>query len=147
MKLYTIGYGNNKPDDFIARLKANGIRDVFDVRRQFSKARIYTYRPGVPMNLLMASNGISYVHCHYLGNEEDSLEEYTSWLHSNFGQRMLFRFTTVMNSTCKVLHKSRMQDFVPCLLCAELDPEKCHRKIVAEALSSEFKQEWEVVHL
>jgi len=143
MKLYTIGYGNNKPDDFIARLKANDISHVFDVRRKDSRSWCSSYAHGHPMRSLLAKHNIEYIELDYLANHYDTLDGYKAWLNSIYGAREIRIALRVLMG----LKGTAGEMFTPCLLCAELDPEKCHRKIVAEALSSEFKQEWEVVHL
>lgn len=58
--LFTAGYGNSSPEDFLARLKDAGVEVVLDVRRKGSGARLFAYRPGKPIDALLRSAGIHY---------------------------------------------------------------------------------------
>lgn len=148
--LFTAGYGNQKPEDFLARLKDAGVTVVLDVRREGSGARLSVYRPGKSIAALFATAGIHYRGGHPLGNVYDTLEEYREWVTSDCGMKWINVLAYNIQSTGNDV----------CLLCAERDAYKfddekwkcrgavnCHRVYVADALVEILGNGWEVCHL
>jgi uncharacterized protein (DUF488 family) len=69
MRIFTIGYESTTMAEFIAALKAAGVRRIIDVRAVASSRR-----PGFSKNLLrnsLAEEGIDYVHLRALGTPAD----------------------------------------------------------------------------
>jgi uncharacterized protein (DUF488 family) len=69
MRIFTIGYESTTMAEFIAALKAAGVRRIIDVRAVASSRR-----PGFSKNLLrnsLAEDGIDYVHLRALGTPPD----------------------------------------------------------------------------
>ncbi len=151
--VYTAGYGNQKPEDFLARLKVAGIDLVIDVR-YYERARLGCYRatgyddrgmaaflaghPGEPID-----EAIEYKWCQELGKpKEMPLDDYVrDVLETGDGEKFL-RITG--------WHITRRVKVV--LLCAERDAYKdgtanCHRAYVADALVKLLGPEWEVKHI
>lgn len=156
--IYTIGYGNMAPDDFVAKLKEAGITYVLDVRRKGSRSWCSKYGRGSSIGaLLWGDHGreipdIEYGTWGSFGNEFDKLEAYNEWL-----LRCRARSLEYLASRLKVNPLSRY-----CLLCAEKDVydsyipldtgeevfvTKCHRGCVAEALLAQLGEGWSVKHL
>lgn len=144
--LFTIGYGNDKPDDFLKRLKDSGIQGIFDVRRKGSRSWCQLYNPGEDiLEWLYFGQGcsISYVLCTPLGNYDKDLEEYSRWLLSPEIQPFL-------SNTAKVIIQE--QERPSAILCAEREAYKngkanCHRVYVADALVRKLGDDWEVKHI
>ncbi len=130
MTLYHIGYEGLSFDDFVAHLKYSGISTVIDVRylpvsrkRGFSKAALSGN---------LSKYGIRYLHLrkigapkpmrtklHESGNYDQFFAAYRKHLRSHLGE-----LDPILNLISNEEHVV--------LLCYERDPEKCHRKIVAE---------------
>jgi len=136
-KLYTIGYGNRKPDELIKILKDAGVRFIIDVRRHDSGARLYQYRPGEPIQKLLNEHGIGYEHWSFYGNyfRNDWPQQYKRFLHRNREQ------INISIDDIFAIGKPT------CLLCAEIDHAKCHRSILADKLAEILGDDWKVVHL
>jgi len=135
--LFTIGYGGRDPGQFVEALKDNGVKTVVDVRLRPDRAFLGVFaRVGSSDNgieKLLSSAGIGYLSIPELGNpyreEEDWREPY---------KRLL--------SERRELLVERLEGLAEpiCLLCAERDPARCHRSIIADHLT---EQGWTVTHI
>lgn len=142
IRLYTVGYGNRKVPEFIELLKTNGINHVFDVRRKGSGAWYNSYCWGPRMLKTCSLAGCAYTEWDFLGNYADEVptgysqfDSYRRWLETGAGKKAVKRAAWVLYSGIKILQGSKkVEDEVPCLLCAEKDHSRCHRSLVAEAI-------------
>lgn len=117
--IYTVGYGNRRPEELLKILKENGVEVVWDVRaKPYGWSSHYSY-PKIATWL--RQNGIGYIHVTSLGNYSRGLENFR--LPSN-----------VVNDILQVLEKNQKR---VCLLCAEKNPEKCHRSLIVKQLGLE----------
>ncbi len=133
--LYTIGYGNRKPVALLKILKDNGIETVVDVRRAFSKSWCRKYWQ-VSIKEWLESEGYKHIYGDELGNQYDSLEEYKK-----------YQFEIRKAELEWLAHDIQANYGKTCLLCAEIDPSKCHRSILADKLLEILGADWKVVHL
>ncbi len=137
MKLFTIGYGGQKPDDLIRRLTAAGVRTVADVRLRPDRASMGVYMkaktPDKGIERLFASGGIGYRSLPELGNV---FLEYDDWRE---------RYTAFIQCAGH-LFVSRLERLEPpvCLLCAERRVAECHRLVIADFLAA---RGFEIEHL
>jgi uncharacterized protein (DUF488 family) len=138
MKIYTIGYGGRAPRDFLALLTHHGVRAIVDVRIRPDRASMGSYvrarsaEKGVER--LLADRGISYHPILELGNPFLELEDWRT------------AYAQLLRQSGDLL-VARL-DGLPtpfCLLCAEKRAEDCHRKMIAEFLSS--SRGWAVQHI
>lgn len=139
--LYTIGTGNRYPVELDAILKANNIGCVIDIRRLASKSWCRTYWAKQPneqiarIDTFLCQNMVYYEHWEIFGNKFDSLD--------NYG--------VMLKCLKRSGHVQQLQNFIKdwpdgnvALLCSEIDANKCHRKMVAEAVLPEG---WGIKHL
>jgi uncharacterized protein (DUF488 family) len=137
MKVYTIGYGGRRPQEFIAILKEHGVITLADVRLLPERTRFGSYKKAKEsskgVERLLSDAGIKYVWLRELGNiymdSDDWSEKYRLLLEAE-GDRRTERLLNLQ--------------FPVCLLCAEKDPERCHRSIIAEHLAG---RGFEIEHL
>jgi uncharacterized protein (DUF488 family) len=127
--LYTIGYGGRHPQDFVTILTQANIGLVCDVRAEPRRAYrgIYTFNPekgSGPLPRLLAQAGIAYEWFPELGNPERQDPEIRAFqqLMAQEAERRLQRLQTCVQALCA------------CLLCAEQDTQRCHRRIITAYL-------------
>lgn len=132
MRIYTIGYEGTTQADFIAALRAAGVRRLADVR-----AVPLSRRPGFSKNILAASlreAGIDYVGLKALGTPPEGREAARKHDHKRLeeiysGQLML---PEAMVQGAQLVELAGEQPTA--LLCFERDPSGCHRSLLVKAV-------------
>ena len=129
--LYTIGYGGRHPQDFVAILTQANIGLVCDVRAEPRRAYrgTYTFNPekgSGPLPRLLAQVGIAYEWFPELGNPDRQDPEIRAFqqLMAREAESRLQRLRTCV------------QALRACLLCAEQDAQRCHRRIITAYLTA-----------
>jgi uncharacterized protein (DUF488 family) len=133
MTIATIGYEKSSLEDFIATLLTSQVQVLVDVRQlPLSRRKGFSKRAlGEALN----DAGIEYVHLKGLGDPKEGRDAAKAGNHGEF----LRIFAAHMKTK---EFKAAIERVIPfaegkksCLMCYERDPEKCHRKLVGEALS------------
>jgi len=132
LRVYTLGTAQRKSYDFTRILYKYGIQVLFDIRANPETPEEHFCRG--PLEQLCSTNGINYV---YLGNElghalSGRQPAAAEWLKNE----------TVQQRIALIAQKVPLR--VCCILCTELTPERCHRRLIGEQLA---RQGIEVVHL
>lgn len=129
--LYTIGYGGRHPQDFVTLLTQHSIALICDVRAEPRRAYrgIYTFNPeksSGPLPRLLAQAGIDYQWFPELGNPDRQDPEIRAFQHlmAAEAESRLQRLRTCV------------QAVRACLLCAEQDAQRCHRRIITAYLTA-----------
>lgn len=153
--IWTIGYGNLAPDDFVKKLKEAEVTLVFDVRRFGTKGRLRCYDMDTDVavsrhkgigDLLYKARIVYSCIGWKLANNYETLEEYKGWLTCQRAQSEIEELADAVGWW------SSKHDIA--LLCAEGDPfekdgvtPRCHRVYVAEALMKQLGDGWKTEHL
>jgi uncharacterized protein (DUF488 family) len=135
IELATIGYERAGVEDFVAALRAARVRVLLDVR-----AVPWSQRPEFRKAALagtLAAAGIGYEHLPGLGNprrragagpDSEPIGDFAAF------------FRRHLASEAAAPDLSRAADLArqggACLMCLEKDPNRCHRRFVAEALGN-----------
>jgi uncharacterized protein (DUF488 family) len=142
--IYTIGHSTRTTDEFISLLKAHGIETVIDIR-SIPKSR---HCPQFNQNALQRSlkrDGIGYYHMKELGGLRHSVKNSlnTGWINASFRGFADYmqdpKFYKALEQLEKKAQKKRCA-----LMCAEAVPWRCHRSLIADALTL---QKWKVLHI
>ncbi|MCS7085962.1 MAG: DUF488 domain-containing protein [Bacteroidia bacterium] len=146
--VYTIGYGNRSPDDFIALLRKYGVTCLVDVRSApYSKPLPPQTHSNFNREFLEATlkeHDIKYVwmgeklggrppdpNCYF---KENGRVNYEAVAGTDFFREGLYELERLVDNETTVA-----------LMCAELRPEDCHRsKLIAPALK---KKDVPVLHI
>ncbi|RLF21971.1 MAG: DUF488 domain-containing protein [Thermoprotei archaeon] len=119
LKIWTIGYGGRGVEDFINKLKENGIDVVVDVRR-WPTSKVIEYRRE-NLKRILKEHGIEYV---WLGEE---LGGYRRGGYERYMQSESFK--KGIERLMKLAHDHRV-----CIMCLERSPRGCHRRFIAKRL-------------
>ncbi len=133
--IYTVGHSTKTIDEFIALLKSNGIEKVADIRT-IPRSR---HNPQFNLETLPESlhrEEIGYVHMKGLGGLRHPLKESLNmgWLNSSFRGFADYMQTEEFAEQIKTLIEMAQNDGLV-LMCAEALPWRCHRSLIADALS------------
>jgi len=128
MRIYTIGYGGRKPEEFLALLKAKGVRAIVDVRLRPDRSAMGVYAkaksPDKGIERLLAGAGIQYYSFVELGNVFVDLPDWAD------------RYRRMLDMAGDLLTERLGQVPEPfCLMCAEKEAARCHRQLIAGFLA------------
>lgn len=138
IKLFTIGCSGRSARDFFGALGKAHVRTVIDVRlRNTSHLAGFSKMQDLPF-FLEAVCGAEYLHLPLLAPTESILEDFKkhngSW--SDYEKsylRLLAERSAEHSLSPALLHMG-------CLLCSELTPDHCHRRLAAEYLERSFPE-------
>lgn len=145
MRLYTIGFTQKSAQQFFELLQQNGVQCLVDIRLHpggqlsgFAKQADLRY-------FLDRLIGCDYQHLSVLAPDEEFLVQYRR---DHDWSRYAECFEALMDErdVPQILDRSAFERTVICLLCSEAQPERCHRRLVAERLARAWPAV-EIVHL
>ena len=133
--MLTIGHSNRPIEEFLAMLKAHGVELLVDVRTvPRSRHNPQFNRETLPQSL--AEQGIQYEHMPGLGGlrhaRKDSLN--TGWKNSSFRGYADYMQTAEFLEELQRLEE-RDRGCRTAIMCAESVPWRCHRSLIADALT------------
>jgi uncharacterized protein (DUF488 family) len=142
--LYSVGHSNRTIEQFIALLMAHGIQQVIDIRTiPKSRHNPQFNKESLPKSLKKAH--IFYTHLKELGGlrhpQKDSIN--TGWENLSFRGFADYMATPEFKTGLDYL-KTIAVSVKTAMMCAEAVPWRCHRSLIADALT---KQKWQVFHI
>lgn len=142
--LYTVGHSTHTSDDFLALLKAHGIQEVVDVRT-IPKSRHNPQFGQESLTPALQEAGIAYRHLPKLGGLRHSTKESpnTGWRNLSFRGYADYMATPSFHEGLSELETLAQQKTVA-IMCAEAVPWRCHRSLIADALTV---QGWHVLDI
>lgn len=133
--IFTIGHSTLPIERFIALLHTYGIERLADIRT-IPRSRHNPQFNGTALAGSVTAQHLEYVHVPALGGlrhaRKDSLN--TGWRNASFRGYADYMQTTAFQDALEALiHMSRQKRTA--IMCAEAVPWRCHRSLVADALS------------
>jgi len=145
VNLFTIGFTQKKAEQFFETLTRAGVKRVIDTRlNNVSQLAGFAKKPDLQY-FLQKICGIEYIHILDLAPTKDILDAYKkkeiTWdsYEQKFNQLMTQR-QIERKLSIDIIDKS-------CLLCSELKPHNCHRRLVAEYLQINLEKNIKIHHL
>ncbi|MFY7798374.1 MAG: hypothetical protein AN487_01835 [Anabaena sp. CRKS33] len=145
VNLFTIGFTQKKAEQFFETLTKAGVKRVIDTRlNNVSQLAGFAKKPDLQY-FLQKICGIEYIHILDLAPTKDILDAYKkkeiTWdsYEQKFNQLMTQR-QIERKLSIDIIDKS-------CLLCSELKPHNCHRRLVAEYLQINLEKNIKIHHL
>jgi uncharacterized protein (DUF488 family) len=142
--IYTIGHSTRTIEQFLELLKAHGIQQIVDVRT-VPKSR---HNPQFGKEALAASleqAGIAYTHLEKLGGLRHTSKASVNlgWQNESFRGFADYMATLEFQAGLDELTALAEKKTVA-IMCAEAVPWRCHRSLIADALTT---QGWQVLHI
>jgi uncharacterized protein (DUF488 family) len=137
LTIWTIGHSTREPGEFLALLEAHGVQTLVDVRT-VPRSRRVAWSSIDELPQLLRSVGIAYAHMgRALGGlrkpEKDSIND--AWRNDSFrgyaDHMQTPEFARGVDELISLAERSRA-----CVMCAEAVPWRCHRSLLADALTA-----------
>jgi uncharacterized protein (DUF488 family) len=134
--IFTIGHSTHPIEEFIHLLQAHGVEQLIDIRTvPRSRTNPQFNRDILPASLKDA--GIGYLHMPALGGLRRARPDSpnTAWRNASFRGYADYmqtpEFTAAIDSLIELGNRTQVA-----IMCAEAVPWRCHRSLVADALSA-----------
>jgi len=145
MTLFTIGHSTRALDEFVQLLQANNVDLVADVRTVPGSRRMPHFARAALADELPL-RGIEYVHLPELGGlrkpKSDSIN--TGWRNVSFRG-----YADYMQTDAFAVGLDRLLALAAghtlAIMCAEAVPWRCHRSLIADALTARGVETWEII--
>jgi uncharacterized protein (DUF488 family) len=134
--IYTIGHSTHSQETFQQMLAGHGIRYLIDIRR-YPGSRRYPQFSKDTLSQWLPKSGIDYIHEMALGGRRTPAEDSpnTFWRNAQFRAYADYMATPEFKQALeRVLDQARLQPTA--IMCAEAVPWRCHRNLVADALTA-----------
>jgi uncharacterized protein (DUF488 family) len=134
--IFTLGHSTLPIERFIAVLRAYGIERLADIRT-VPRSRHNPQFNDITLGRTLAAEGIEYVPMQTLGGLRHAREDSTNtgWRNSSFRGYADYMQTEQFRDALETLIQMSRQKRVA-IMCAEALPWRCHRSLVADALSA-----------
>jgi uncharacterized protein (DUF488 family) len=145
MTLFTIGHSTRGLDEFVQLLQANNVDLVADVRTAPGSRRMPHFARAALADELPL-RGIEYVHLPELGGlrkpKSDSIN--TGWRNVSFRGYADYMQTDAFAAGLDRL-LALAAGHTLAIMCAEAVPWRCHRSLIADALTARGVETWEII--
>ncbi len=136
LRVMTVGHSTRTLDDFVALLRAHGVKRVIDVRT-IPRSRHNPHFDRRSLAARLRSARLHYRHFEALGGlrhpHQDSPN--TAWRNASFRGFADYMQTRAFREALERLIRLARQE-PAALLCAEAVPWRCHRSLIADALAA-----------
>ena len=140
----TMGHSTRSLEAFLALLHAHGVKRLIDVRTvPSSRYNPQFNRETLPRPLRQA--GIGYTHMSELGGLRHARRDSpnTGWRNASFRGYADYMQTAAFETGIEKLIETATRERTA-IMCAEAVPWRCHRSLIADALTT---QGWQVLHI
>jgi uncharacterized protein (DUF488 family) len=131
LKILTVGHSNHRLDEFLEMLSTHGVECLIDIRT------IPRSRHNPQFNKESLADTLGYVHMPGLGglrhSKKDSIN--SGWKNESFRGYADYMQTDEFACNLDELI-TRAREKQVCIMCAESVPWRCHRSLVADALTA-----------
>jgi len=142
--IYTIGHSTQPIDAFIGLLKNYEIEKLVDIRT-IPKSRFNPQYNEAPLKTALEKEGIEYLHLSKLGGLRHTTKESlnTGWKNPSFRGFADYMQTAQFHEGIEEL-QAIAKKYRCALMCGEALPWRCHRSLIADALTL---KKWKVFHI
>ncbi|MBW3535109.1 MAG: DUF488 domain-containing protein [Gemmatimonadetes bacterium] len=134
--LHTVGHSTRSADDFVALLRAHGVRTLVDVRRYPGSRRHPQFNREALARTLEAA-GIAYRHEEDLGGRRGTpvaASPNAGWRNASFRAYADHTATPAFREALdRILDVQDPAEAPVAVMCAEAVPWRCHRQLIADA--------------
>jgi len=134
--IFTVGHSTRSLEELVEILRAHGVKRLIDVRT-IPRSRHNPQFNRETLSQALHNRGLSYRHMKALGGlrhaRPDSMN--TGWRNTSFRGFADYMQTPLFNAALKKL-LSLAEQKPSALMCAEAVPWRCHRSLIADALTA-----------
>jgi uncharacterized protein (DUF488 family) len=136
-RIYTIGHSTRQLDEFTGLLTREGVTHLADVRT-FPFSRRYPHFNQEILAPAVGLLGIAYTHFVALGGRRRARRDSrnTAWRNASFRGYADYMETGEFGAAIDALMEAAASKGTTAIMCAEAVPWRCHRSLIADALTA-----------
>ncbi len=144
LRAFTVGHSTRTLDELLRVLADGGVETLVDVRT-VPRSRRHPHFAGDALALSLPAAGLEYVHAPALGGFRRPRRDSPNggWEHPAF-RGYADHMTSEDFAGALAALEERARERATCVMCAEAQWWRCHRRLIADALTV---RGWEVLHL
>jgi len=137
MRIYTIGHSTRTFDELVEALRSFGVRLLVDIRT-IPRSRHTPQFNREALSRRLPRRGIRYWHLKDLGGlrKPHADSRNTAWHNASFRGFADYMETEEFSAALRELRKNAREEGPAAVMCAEAVPWRCHRSLVADALTA-----------
>lgn len=136
-EIFTIGFAKKSAEDLISTLKTNNVTKILDVRLS-PNSQQSGYAKQDTLEYILRLNGIKYEHNALLAPTKQVLEDYRKDKDWEKYEKSFNLLLDERKPSIKI-NFDNVENRRLCLLCTESEPNRCHRRLVAEYIVKQRK--------
>ena len=146
MIIYTIGFTKRTAKEFFGPIRSENIELLIDVRLN-NESQLAGFTKGKDIGYFLDEIcSCKYEHNILLSPTKEILDNYKNGAITWGEYEEMFNSLMTERDVSSAFKDKYAGYEKVCLLCSEPEPEKCHRRLVAEAIK-DANPDWEVMHL
>ena len=143
--LYTIGFTKKSAEHFFNLLRDNNVKQLVDVRIS-NNSQLAGFAKGKDLEFFV--NEICHIPYKHITDFAPSKELLDQWHKQEVSWDEYQNIYTGMLKERNILRKYGVKCFDgSCFLCSEDTPEQCHRRLLAEYMENNSKEQVKIIHL
>lgn len=143
--LYTIGFTKKSAEHFFNLLRDNNVKQLVDVRIS-NNSQLAGFAKGKDLEFFV--NEICHIPYKHITDFAPSKELLDQWHKQEVSWDEYQTIYTGMLKERNILRKYGVKCFDgSCFLCSEDTPEQCHRRLLAEYMEKNCKEQVKIIHL
>lgn len=143
--LYTIGFTKKSAEHFFNLLRDNNVKQLVDVRIS-NNSQLAGFAKGKDLEFFV--NEICHIPYKHITDFAPSKELLDQWHKQEVSWDEYQTIYTGMLKERNILRKYGVKCFDgSCFLCSEDVPEQCHRRLLAEYMEKNSKEQVRIIHL
>lgn len=147
MNLYTLGFTQKSAEEFFGLIKLHKITTLIDIRRN-NNTQLLGFTKGKDLAYFLKELcECKYEYCPEYAPNKEIFEAYKKKLITweNYAQR----YIEIMKEkeAVKNFYQRFNRKINICLLCSEVKPNKCHRRLLAEMIKANYPDKIEILHI
>lgn len=145
MILYTMGFTQKSAEDFFKKIRNHQIDIVVDVRLN-NRSQLAGFSKGRDLAFFLKELAdCNYDHNDFFAPTKVLLQDYKKGIKSWDDYVEIYKELILRRNMTSYFMRCYNEYISPLLLCSEATPEQCHRRLLAEAISSDYSIE--IIHL
>lgn len=147
MNLYTLGFTQKSAEEFFELIKFHKIKTLIDIRLNNNTQLLAFTKGNDLVYLLKEICRCKYEYCPEYAPNREIFDAYKKKLITWEDYEQKYIVLMKEREAVKDFYQRFNRKGNICLLCSEVKPKKCHRRLLAEMIKASYPAKIEIIHI